>query len=83
MELLHEMGAHVDYADPHVPQLELNGRTFRGVRPTPAALRRYDCAILTTAHGGFDYDAIWKHTALLVDTRNAFRDRRGKKLVRL
>ena len=83
MELLHELGARVEYSDPFVPRLELGGRAFRSVSLTPANLKKFDCVVLTTAHQDFDYDAIWKSSRLIVDTRNAFRGRRGKKLVRL
>ncbi len=83
MDLLHDLGARVDYADPFVPRLELGGRTLRSVRISAATLRRYDCVILTTAHSDFDYEAIWRFSSLIVDTRNAFRGRHGRKLVRL
>jgi UDP-N-acetyl-D-glucosamine dehydrogenase len=83
MELLHELGARVDYADPYVPRLLLGGRRLAAVKPTPAVLKRYDGVVLTTAHAAFDYDSVWRNAAFIVDTRNAFRGRRGKKLVRL
>jgi UDP-N-acetyl-D-glucosamine dehydrogenase len=83
MELVQEMGARVEYADPHVPSVVLQGKRVRGVPLTPARLRGADCVVLTTNHKAFDYDAIYRHARLIVDTRNAFKGRKGKKVIRL
>jgi len=50
---------------------------------TPARLRAADCVVVTANHKAFDYDAIFRHARLIVDTRNAFKGRKGKKIVRL
>jgi UDP-N-acetyl-D-glucosamine dehydrogenase len=83
MELLFGLGAKVDYSDPHVPTLDFEGRKLKSVKLTQAALSRADAVVLTTAHAAFDYDFIYRHAKLVIDTRNAFQGRRGRKLVRL
>jgi UDP-N-acetyl-D-glucosamine dehydrogenase len=83
MELLREMGAHVEYADPHVPSLDLLGHRMKAVRPTAARLRRADCVVLTTAHRAFDYGLIYRSARSIVDTRNAFKGKKSSKIVRL
>jgi UDP-N-acetyl-D-glucosamine dehydrogenase len=50
METLRERGARVDYIDPFVPSLELAGTRMRSVPLTAATLKRYDCAVIATAH---------------------------------
>ena len=84
MELLQKEGAQVDYSDPYIPELR-HTRAYafekNSVELTVQNIRKYDCIIVTTAHSAFDYDLIREHANLIVDTRNAFREkgnRRGK-----
>jgi UDP-N-acetyl-D-glucosamine dehydrogenase len=83
MEILFEMGARVEYSDPLVGSLGILGRKLKSVKLTPATLKRADAVVLTTAHQEFDYDVIFRNSRLVIDTRNAFKGRRGRKLVRL
>jgi UDP-N-acetyl-D-glucosamine dehydrogenase len=83
MELLLEMGARIEYSDPMVPTLRFLDRTMKSQPLSAAVLRRADCVVLTTAHKSFDYAAIYRNAKLIVDTRNAFGNRRGRKLIRL
>ena len=84
MKLLRERGARVDYHDPFVPVLPSGhaGPASRSVALTPAHLRRYDCAVVVTDHGGVDYQRLVDHSRAVVDTRNATRGiRRGRNKV--
>jgi len=83
LELLEEMGARVDYADPFVPRLDFAGRIRRAVRLTPATLKRYDCAVIATNHREFDYRVVLANVKAVVDTRNALKGRKSPKIVRL
>jgi len=78
MQLLREQGARISYADPHVPKIE-NLRdydfTMRGEKVSPKLLAQNDLVILCTDHAKFDYAMIKQHSALLLDTRGAFRAR--------
>ena len=38
---------------------------------TPEYLAQQDCVLIVTDHSAFDYAAIVRHAALIVDTRNA------------
>jgi UDP-N-acetyl-D-glucosamine dehydrogenase len=76
IELLSERGAVISYSDPHVPRLP-KMRSFHvpelASSPLTAGfLAEQDCMLLVTDHTGFDYEAIAKHSQLIVDTRNAF-----------
>jgi UDP-N-acetyl-D-glucosamine dehydrogenase len=78
MELLAERGAIISYSDPHVPRLP-KMRSFHVPELTSSPLSAsfladQDCLLLVTDHTGFDYEAIAKHSQLIVDTRNAFAD---------
>jgi UDP-N-acetyl-D-glucosamine dehydrogenase len=74
LELLRQRGAVVSYNDPHVPTLpRMRHHSIRlDSQPlTEAFLAAQDCVVLVTDHSAYDYDWIVRHTALLVDTRNA------------
>ncbi len=83
MQTLHDRGAHVDYSDPYVPTLGFAGTRRRSIPLTPARLRHYDCVVISTAHAQFPYGEIVRHARGIVDTRNALRGRRSKKIIRL
>ena len=83
MQTLIDRGARVEYSDPFVPTLEFAGRRFRSVPLTAAHLRRFDCAVIATAHSGVPYAGVLKYSKGVVDTRNALRGRRSRKIVRL
>ena len=83
MELIEEMGATVEYSDPHVPKLEFPGRRRKSVPLTAASLRRFQCAVIATAHHAFDWGLVLRHARSIVDTRNALRGSRSPKIVRL
>ena len=69
--LLAEKGASVDYHDPHIPSFEHDGMSMVSVPDVMAAVRSADCVVIITNHAAYDYDAILKEAALIVDTRNA------------
>ena len=83
MELLLEMGAKVEYADPHVPALEFQGHKLKSAPLTSTRLARADCVVLAAAHKDFDYGLILRSSRAIVDTRNAFKGKRSPKIFRL
>ena len=72
-EILHQRSAVVSYSDPYVPKLAQAGIELESVAPDEALARGLDCALITTNHRCFDYDAIVRQAPLVVDTRNALR----------
>src|SRR5205085_5123985 len=82
IEKLEELGAHVDYHDPHVPathKMRHYDLQMRSVELSPMNLARYDCVIIATHHSAYDWQLIADHAKLIVDTRNALRDVTGKR----
>lgn len=75
MELLAERGAVLSYSDPHIASLpamrHYDVPDLRHQEPTEAYLDSLDCVLIATDHTAFDYDAIVRHAAVVVDTRNA------------
>jgi UDP-N-acetyl-D-glucosamine dehydrogenase len=80
MELL--LGDNVrklHYNDPWVPEVRVNGATFKSKKLTPAMIEKMDVVVITTDHSDYDYDMIVKHAKVVVDTRNATKNVKGRK----
>jgi UDP-N-acetyl-D-glucosamine dehydrogenase len=76
MELLIKRGAALTYNDPHVPKLPKMRHhptlpEMASQELTPEFLARQDCVLIATDHSAYDYDAIVKHSKMVLDTRNA------------
>lgn len=81
MEKLRDLGAKVDYSDPHVPSFpKMREHNFEldSVELTADNIASYDCVILTTEHDKFDYALLEQHAQLIVDTRGKFTTQSGK-----
>jgi len=72
--LLMEKEAKVEYSDPYVPKIPKLRKyklDMSSVPLTEKNLSKYDVAMILTDHGGFDYELIYEHSNLIIDTRNA------------
>ena len=74
LKLLISKGAKVNYNDPYVPKLALNGHTLSSQELKEDLLRKADCVVIVTDHSSYDYNWIVKNSQLIVDTRNATRE---------
>jgi len=83
--VLHQRGAQVSYADPHVPVFRVDGIELKATGLTVEAARESDCVVILTDHPQFDYGAVARHARLIVDTRHAIptADEGGGRVVRL
>jgi UDP-N-acetyl-D-glucosamine dehydrogenase len=75
LELLRDQGADVSYHDPHVETLPDEG--LSSMELTEARLAEADCVVIATAHRAIDLDLVVAHADLVVDLRNAVRQRAG------
>ncbi len=71
IEALQARGAHVEYADPRVAQIQVGGHLLKSVAWEQAKLDAYDLVLLLTAHPEFDPQRLVREAPLVVDTRNA------------
>ena len=83
LELLTRQGATVSYTDPYVATLSHGGHTLHSVPEAEALAQAADCYVICTNHNVFDYDAMVKKAALIVDTRNALSSHKGPSIFRL
>jgi UDP-N-acetyl-D-glucosamine dehydrogenase len=79
IHLLKKRGAQVSYSDPYVPALTIDGLQLE----SQDAAGRADCVVIITDHASFDYQALVRDAALIVDTRNALKNIVSEKIVRL
>jgi len=83
IELLQDEGAVVDYSDEYVtmiPKLRKYEFKKNSVKLTKQNIAKYDLVLLSTEHTYFDYKLIFDNAKIIVDTRNAFKKFKGKKL---
>lgn len=76
LSLLEKEGAVVSYYDPYVPQVTLGGKLYKSIALTEGVLQAMDAVVLVTDHSVFDYNFITDHCKLLLDTRNAVKERK-------
>jgi UDP-N-acetyl-D-glucosamine dehydrogenase len=78
---LRDLGAHVDYNDPHVPATHKMRRHHLQMKSVPLTARRiasYDCVLIATHHSAYDWRMIGQHAKLIVDTRGVMRNVKTK-----
>ena len=80
--LLQRGGAIVSYSDPHVPTVEQGEVVLEEVSCELALEQGFDCAVITTNHPEFDYEAIASRAPRIVDTRNALKEFSGAHIYR-
>jgi UDP-N-acetyl-D-glucosamine dehydrogenase len=84
LELLMERGANISYHDPYIPEIKGLRQTdlaMESVNLTDKFLSKQDAVIISTAHSNIDYKKIYKHSLLIIDTRNAFFDMKDDKKI--
>ena len=82
MHLLKKRGARVTYSDPYILKVRIEEGEMES---TDEQLQRQqaDCVVIVTDHGKFDYGALVREARLIVDTRNALKNFKSEKIVRL
>jgi len=76
IEKFKDLGADVEYNDPHTPEtpkVRRHDLKLRSVPLSPAMLAGYDAVVIATNHSDYDYAMIGKNARLIIDTRNAMK----------
>jgi UDP-N-acetyl-D-glucosamine dehydrogenase len=82
IEKLIDLGADVDYNDPHVPathKMRHHDLRMESVPLTSETLASYDCVLIATHHAMYDWQFVADHSQLIVDTRNAMAGVKGRR----
>ena len=77
MDRLKVRGAEIAYYDPHVPEIgptreHADWQGMRSVIWGEETIRRFDAAVIITAHSTVNYDKLAAWSDCIVDTRNVF-----------
>ncbi len=84
MELLQKSGSYVKYYDPYVQKLSYKENEFDKLQKLDRnILEDFDVCAIITDHSNIDYDMILKHSSLIIDTRNVFKNKNNIKIRRL
>jgi UDP-N-acetyl-D-glucosamine dehydrogenase len=76
MDQLQKKGAEVSYTDPWVPvfpKMRKYKFDLKSIDLTEESIAQFDCLVLVTDHGSFDYELIGTYAHLLVDARGRYR----------
>jgi UDP-N-acetyl-D-glucosamine dehydrogenase len=79
VESLEELGAEVNFHDPYVETIHLEGtdRHLHGIPLSDEVIEAADCVVIVTDHSNIDYDQLVAKARLVVDTRNTTRKLKG------
>lgn len=81
ISLLQNKGAKVSYNDPYVPQSyghrDYPGLELKSVALTEKMLKKFDAVIIATAHSDYDFEWIAENSSLIIDTRNAIKNKKN------
>ncbi len=90
IQLLKEKAARVSYNDPYIPVMsdlrKYPDFYMESVQLDQNTLAESDCVLIATDHSDYDYDFIYEHSSLVVDTRNVMKgydcfDEKGEKKI--
>jgi UDP-N-acetyl-D-glucosamine dehydrogenase len=83
LRLLDAKGADLRYHDPYVPEVALEGRSWKSVELTDEELGAADLVVILTDHSGIDWGRVVAKAQHVYDTRNAARGvREGREKIR-
>ncbi|MBL8168757.1 MAG: nucleotide sugar dehydrogenase [Acidobacteria bacterium] len=89
IENLQKLGAEVNFHDPYVSEIHLegSGEHMQGIPLSNEVVTGADCVVIVTDHRNIDYGWLAEHAPLVVDTRNTTRHLRDErftdKIIRL
>jgi UDP-N-acetyl-D-glucosamine dehydrogenase len=82
IEKLTELGAQVDFHDPHVTathKMRHHDLQMKSIELSAENVQSYDCLLIATHHSAYDWQWVADHGKLIVDTRNALREVKGSR----
>ncbi|MFH1368198.1 MAG: nucleotide sugar dehydrogenase [Elusimicrobiota bacterium] len=82
MKLLLDSGSRVSYYDPYIPELKFGGKIYKSAKNL-GATGKFDAVAITTNHTNINYAQLVSTARLVVDCRNATKNIRNPKIVKL
>jgi UDP-N-acetyl-D-glucosamine dehydrogenase len=78
MDEVAKKGGLVSYHDPYISGINTESGTYQTVDLSKKILNEADCVVITTNHSAFDIDFILENSKLIVDLRNATKEKSEK-----
>jgi UDP-N-acetyl-D-glucosamine dehydrogenase len=75
IDMLVKKGARVTYADPYIPTFNTGKAALEAISFSTDALRKADLVLIITDHSIVNYDVVLEESKLILDTRNAIKQR--------
>lgn len=69
IELLHKLGASIEYHDPRIPEVDYHGLKIQSVALTSDRIKAVDAVLVLTDHTDVDYAKVAELARIVVDTR--------------
>jgi UDP-N-acetyl-D-glucosamine dehydrogenase len=83
IEILKKKKTAVSYFDPLIPYLKFSNINLKSIKLNSISLGSSDCVVVVTDHSPLDYKFILKHSRLIFDTRNIYKNVTDKKVHKL
>ena len=78
IKLLLSKGAKVQYHDPYIPELHLEGTTFFSTPIEKLSQGSFTIAVIVTNHSSINYQYLADNLPLILDCRNSTKNAKGK-----
>ncbi len=83
IKILQDKKVNVSYYDPIIPYLKFSGINLKSVSLNAETLKKFDCVVIATDHSSVDYELLRKHSKLIFDTRNVYKNVKDSKVTKL
>lgn len=83
IELLQSSARRVDFYDPIIPFLKINGIDMKGIAFRKQDIHGYDLVVIATDHTKVDYRLLLRSARCIFDVRNVYKDDCNPKVVKL
>lgn len=78
LEELTKIGATVNFHDPYIEEVKINGQSLKRIGLTKRNLQQHDCTLILTDHAKISYESVVAFSPMVLDTRNATRGYRDR-----
>ena len=83
IDIFQKKNIAVSYYDPIIPYLKLNHINLKSISLNKQQLMKFDCVIIAVDHSSLDYEFLLNNSKLVFDTRNAYRNFKNSKVIKL
>jgi len=83
IKLLMKKKADVTYNDPYVSYIKIDNTSLKSQKLTDKLLSASDCVVIVTDHKSYDWNNIVEKSHLIIDTRNATKNLKSKKIIKI